>query len=146
MFATECFNDESIHVLQQIDDFERKKKYFLKLDLNDTLEAVLRNKTIIEYPTFFIVKPCDLKEYSIQAEASNCQETNVLNKPLQISPKNKLEDGECNTENSEDEDEQVNAKRANHFDQYVNKKLKTNGDEIVLTNQLENVEDGEIDD
>ena len=147
VFEAECFNDENIHVLQQIDDFEKKKKYFIKLDLNDTLEAVLRHKTIIEYPAFFIVKPNDLKEYSIQEETPNSQEKNISSKSPQISNKNKLEDGECNTDDSEGEDDQVkNAKRANYFDENVNKKLKSNGEEIVLTNKLENVEDGEIDD
>lgn len=111
MFLYNYFNQsfeanlDDLNVLFRIDDYEKKQKYFIKLNLEDNLEQLLKDKTIIEYPTIYIVKKECLNQYLIQQEIKD--ELNIMTKSLTIDSSSKvassgdLEDGECDTDDEE---------------------------------------------
>lgn len=49
---------------------KERKKYHQKLDFGKNLEENLSNKTIIEYPTIFIVRNEDLDKFDIKEEVN----------------------------------------------------------------------------
>ncbi len=122
-------NFQELNILFRIDDYEKKEKYFIELNLNDSLEQLFRDKTIIEYPTLYIVKSNCLHEYLIKKEEKD--ELNIMTKSMKIDTNNKikssddLEDGECDDDEEEEEDDaQMNNKRSNLNESYLNKKVK----------------------
>jgi hypothetical protein len=56
------------NVLYEKADFNSKKKYFVRFDVNETLEECLRNKTVIEFPSLYLVKSEHLSQFDIQIE------------------------------------------------------------------------------
>ena len=59
---------DEIQVLYQFFDFQQRKKYFIKFDMSKALEENLRNQSIVEYPTLYIVKTSDLGDFEIQQQ------------------------------------------------------------------------------
>lgn len=163
VFESEDFSD--LNVLLPITDFESKKKYFIKLDLNDKLEDALRNKTLLEYPTLYIVRTKDLGGYTIQQDVKsisknltkeiNTTNSNEIDTKKEINKVRRtsgnLEDGECDSSLSDefqesDEDEKMIKRSMINDDEEIisNKKLKI-GDDINDC-QKSVSEDGELDD
>lgn len=116
------FNDtfesklKDLNVLFRIDDYERQEKYFIQFNLDDKLEDLLKDKTIIEYPTLYLVKSECLDKYVIKKEEKD--ELNILTKSLQIDPEaaaavkaKDLEDGECEDDDDDDENDLNSNKR-----------------------------------
>jgi hypothetical protein len=95
----ENFND--LHVLFEMCDFKLKKKYFVKFNLDTKLDECLRNKTLIEYPTLYLVTTNNLSQYFIQDQTD--QNEKELNK--QNEEENDEARMEGDTENGDDNDE-----------------------------------------
>ena len=69
MFQGESFDD--MHVLFEINDYYLKKKYFVEFGLDKKLEDCLRNRTLIEYPTLYLVTAKDLSKYAIEEKCES---------------------------------------------------------------------------
>lgn len=82
-FESQDFTD--ISVLYEMADFAQNRKYFVKFELDKTLEENLANKVIIEYPTLYVVKNSHLGSFNVE------HERRVVNR----------EDGECDDEEIE---------------------------------------------
>lgn len=156
IFQSEDFSD--LNLLFQVIDYNSKRKYFVRFDLNQKLEDVLRNKTILEYPTFYIVKTADLGDYSIESDilietitTENDSHENLKKKVEFRSHNGNLEEGECDTESDqcqEDDDildkieQDTNCSKRlaadSESDNFI-KKLKTSSNASLS-------EDGELDD
>lgn len=111
----ESANFKELNILMQIVNIEKKRRFFIKVDLNETLESVLKNKTLLEYPTFYIVKSCDLGVYTIETDQENeatnevknsSTKKNLLKKAKPVNETSKenidLEEGECDSEFSDE--------------------------------------------
>lgn len=121
-------NFDGLYVLFRIDDLEKKQKYFMKFNLDENLEILLRDKTIIEYPTLYVVKKDNLKDFLIKTEEKDekdilkyCEKSNE--KSSNIKSLEELEDGECNSDDDFKQTLDLN-KRLNSADQNKNKKFK----------------------
>lgn len=169
IFESGDFNN--LNVLLPVTDFELKKKYFIKMNLNENLENLLRNKTLLEYPTLYIVKSQNLKSYNIEDDKKPVETilaTELKDQKLEESVENKkkvkliktagngnLEEGECDSSLSDefqesDEDNEMkdkncenNAKRSiNDTEPISNKKFKS----LDADCEKSLSEDGELED
>jgi hypothetical protein len=140
-----------MNALYEIVDFRNGRKYFIKLDLNKTLEESLKNKTIIEYPSIYLVKNSDLEKFAIEEEnvfehtlefkvevAAKEKEVEDGEKPQKSaikqepSDKSESEEGECD----DNDDQEQNKIQANPLPKELSKRK-------VLDDESE--EEGEID-
>jgi hypothetical protein len=129
-----------LNVLMEVIDFDLKKKYYLKLNIDQKMEECLANRTLIEYPTFYLVKTSNLNEYPIedveqiaQRTITQPDEVNVddskpttssssseMNNKLKRAKDEEMEDGEC------DDDDDDESESENYIDDldYVEKRNK----------------------
>jgi hypothetical protein len=134
----------------EVIDFDLKKKYYLKLDVDKKMEECLANRTLIEYPTFYLVKTSNLSEYPIEdptrtshVTSTQPDEVNLCDsKPttssnssdgtnkLKREKDEEMEDGEC--DDDDDEDESDNENYIDDFD-YVEKRNRH--DELFNTSE-----------
>ena len=156
-FQSQDFSD--LNLLFEVADYESRRKYFIKFDdLEQKLEEALRSKTILEYPTFYVVKTADLSSYHI-ASSPSLEAIRTKNEHVEPTqkrsefrgPTGNLEDGECNTESDECQenddildkiDQEVNCSKrliADCGDNASNKKLKASPNGSLS-------EEGELDD
>jgi hypothetical protein len=63
-----------LSLLYEVVDVEMRKRYFLRLDLEKSLEENLMNKTIIEYPSLYVVRNEDLGWFKVVDEAEKINE------------------------------------------------------------------------
>jgi hypothetical protein len=139
-----------LNVLMEVIDFDLKKKYYLKLDVDKKMEECLANRTLIEYPTFYLVKTSNLSEYPIEdptrtshVTSTQPDEVNLCDsKPttssnssdgtnkLKREKDEEMEDGEC--DDDDDEDESDNENYIDDFD-YVEKRNRH--DELFNTSE-----------
>jgi len=110
-FETGNFDD--FNVLFQVIDHDKRSKHFVRLDLDAKLGEALRDRTVLEYPTLYIVRNANLGEYRMGVEEKeNGEVREEEKKKLAVKEKTgDLEDGECDSEGSEEfqaSDEEVN--------------------------------------
>lgn len=111
IFKTENFTN--INILLPVTDFEKKKKFYVKLDLNETLENSIRKRTLLEYPTFYIVKDEQMSSYRLEKDIEETTSKNSMKNEISesgshiLKDANDLEDGEYNTSESQDSDESL---------------------------------------
>lgn len=130
-----------LNILLEVIDFENKQKFYTKLDLNETLENSLRGQTLLEYPTFYIVKDEEMSSYKLKRNIDETKKDLSLNGKNE-STANILEDNEFKIEDNDkkykdtDENTLDKTKRSVDLDHKLTiKKLKT-----------EITEDGELSD
>ena len=136
-----------------MNDFSQKRKFFVKFDLDKNLGEILEKRTIIEYPTFYVVKKENLGEYDLvdegdlKKQVQNDQETiPQKSNDNKIEKSDKLEnmereDGEVEDESDEDEEMHylnplLDPSRKNENSTTQNKKIK-------LDKKDDEIEDGE---
>ena len=144
---------ENLNILFQVNDFSQKRKFFVKFDLDKNLGEILEKRTIIEYPTFYVVKKENLGEYDLvdegdlKKQVQNDQETiPQKSNDNKIEKSDKLEnmereDGEVEDESDEDEEMHylnplLDPSRKNENSTTQNKKIK-------LDKKDDEIEDGE---
>lgn len=104
IFENQSF--DNLNVLFETKDFKEHKRFYVKFDLDQTLGDCLKNQTLIEYPSFFLVKKENLCEYEIIEQKKQINETKSFNESLDQSQKNGEEEGEIeSSDNSESEQE-----------------------------------------
>ena len=54
-----------LHVLFEVVDERVSKRFFVEFELDDTIEKCLCNRSLIEFPTLFVVKTDDLVNYNL---------------------------------------------------------------------------------
>lgn len=64
---------EQVHVLFQVTDLSRQTKYFVEFDKSKTLEECLKHRTIIEYPSLYLIRDEDLSNFKIEKETETSQ-------------------------------------------------------------------------
>jgi hypothetical protein len=101
-------NFTDLHVLFDVIDFYLKKKYFIKLDLNAKLDECLRNKTLIEYPTLYLVTTSNLNKYLIQDETQDAQ-CSSKNVSVEQSKKGEVEETQMEEEEEGENDEEIDS-------------------------------------
>jgi len=100
-------NFTDLHVLFEVVDFYLKKKYFIKLDLNAKLDECLRNKTLIEYPTLYLVTTSNLSKYLIEDEhAPQCSSKNAS---VEKSKQDEVEETQMEEEEEGENDEEIDS-------------------------------------
>jgi hypothetical protein len=118
-----------LNLLFEIRDFKLKEKYFIKFDLNLSLNENLNRKHIIEYPILKIVPNNKICLYKLREDNIN-KKDNVNN--------DELEDGEL----EDGEEEQENEDYINEIDQndenIFTKKVKLDDFEAILNNPMYN--------
>lgn len=146
----EAADFDDLNVLFQVIDVGKSRKYFIKLDLNESLENVLRNKTLLEYPTFYIVKTENLSSYDIQSpETVNNDVEAEIEKRSEI--KGEAEEGECDTDKSDEFEESEEEAVGVEEGLLSGNGLKRSSDDVEITVEKklktgEDAEDGELDD
>ena len=103
IFENESF--DKLSVLFEIKDFTEHKRFYLKFDLDQTLGDCLKNKTLIEYPSIFLVKSENLCEYEIIEQKKYINEINNLYESLDKLQKND-EEGEIEASDKSDSEEE----------------------------------------
>lgn len=63
LLESEDFRD--LNVLYEVQDLRLKKKFYLNFDLEKSLEECLNGRSMIEYPSLFLVRTKSLQEYEI---------------------------------------------------------------------------------
>lgn len=89
-------NNEPI-VLFEIRNFLLKKRFFIKFDLNKTLNENLTHKTIVEYPTLIVVLKNDLSKFDVKSEEEMLREirekqSEIRNEEIVKHEKKEIED------------------------------------------------------
>ena len=85
------FENVDLNVLYEIRNFTLKCKYFIKFDLNRSLEDCLYRKTIIEYPVLNIVLNDHVSKFNVKNEEEIIQDM----KNVHIGENYEKEEGEC---------------------------------------------------
>lgn len=139
LFEKEDFKD--LNVLFQIEDFKLRKKYFIKFDWEKSLVECLKNRSLIEYPTLYLVKNENLNEYEIieeekvkEVETSNKQEEDNQKAEAEAKDKAAQEEEEDEGEMSESGEEESDEKSLNS-----SKRIKL--DESSFLNQSTSIKD-----
>ena len=103
-FQNENFN--GLNVLFEMSDFYLKKKYFLKFDVNSKLDECLRNKTLIEYPTLYLVTNNNLSQYLIKDQPNHNSKNPIMENDEANEEEQKQEVGmEAETEHGDENDD-----------------------------------------
>lgn len=107
IFENQTF--DKLNILFEIKDFKEQKRYYVKFDLDKTLDECLKNQTLIEYPSLFLVKNENLADYKIiepSKQFSEAINTSDLNEQIdQLDKKNEDEDEEEGELESSDDSE-----------------------------------------
>lgn len=149
IFETGDFKND-MSILYEIVDLKARQRYFVALNLDKSLEENLLNKTIIEYPSLFIVRNQDLADFDIR-------EYNQINDPITEMVEEEEKDEDGTDEDDEDGEGKLihpeveengtsrKFKRAHGQDEEASKKFKSL-DTIETKPRVENeeLEDGEI--
>ncbi len=142
----ESGNFDDLNVLFQVVDFEKKFKYYVKLDLDSRLEDALMNRMILEYPTLYIVRNSKMSEYRMASQEKSTESKEEEKKRLAD-----LEEGECDSVESDEvqsSDEELNevvvSKRELDISSEVPCESKAVGKKLKADDDSE--EDGELDD
>ena len=105
-----AFDNVLLNVLYEVRNFTLKCKYYLKFDLNRSLEENLYRKTVIEYPSLNVVLDNDLEKFVVKSEEEILEEVRKVNNSgnsrIEIKKEDK-EEGECD----DDDDDESKAKR-----------------------------------
>ena len=128
-FKNESFEDD-LHVLFEIKDYEQKKRFFVKFDMNKTFEECLKHKTIIEYPTLYLVAKNSLNEYAVK------EDTVVVNQ-LESEEKAQERSEEMDESNGEEEEEEDDEDETENNENKI-KRLKIEDAESANSSVLEN--------
>ncbi|CAF0847562.1 unnamed protein product [Brachionus calyciflorus] len=102
MFESDSLND--LNILYEIRDFKEKKRYFLKINLDSSLEDCLKNQTMIEYPSLYLVHSNNLCEYEIIENSVNILKNNEEEDQKEIN-NDKSKEEENGEEREEDDEE-----------------------------------------
>lgn len=149
IFETGDFKRDT-SILYEIVDLKVRQRYFVSLDLEKSLEENLLNKTIIEYPSLFIVRNQDLADFDIR-------QYNQINDPITEM----VEEEEKDENGTDEDDDEIEGKlihpeveengtsrkfkREHDQDEETSKKLKSlDTIEIKPRDENEELEDGEI--
>ena len=63
--SSDQLNGHDLHVL--IEQVQPGRRTYVKLDLDQRLDQALRGRTVIEYPTLFVVREQDIHKYPVEA-------------------------------------------------------------------------------
>jgi hypothetical protein len=133
VFKNESF-EQDLNVLFEIKDYERKKRFFVGFEMDKSFEECLSNKTVIEYPTLYLVTKSCLGEYVIR------EDTVVVNNvDMEKSEENVQMENEEVNESSEgvEEEEEEEENEAENLNESKIKKLKIDDSETANSNILE---------
>ena len=114
LFKEQNFAD--VHVLFEMSNFTLKKKYFVRFGLDQKLDECLRNKSLIEYPTLYLVTANDLDKYFIHEneEISSLQSKNhdINEEKDETNDKTEDVDENCESDKSTSDSEEFFHKNA----------------------------------
>lgn len=116
-------NNNNFNLLFEIRDFKLKEKYFIKFDLNKSLNDNLNKKHLIEYPILKLVSDDKIHLYKLKQD-KNTTSANTTS--------NDLEEGELEEEEEEENDDGNNDYDQN--DDHLAKRLKLDDFEAILNN------------
>ncbi|RMZ94757.1 box C D snoRNA 1 isoform X2 [Brachionus plicatilis] len=120
---------DKLNVLFEIKDLKEQKIFYLKFNLNQTLEDCLENQTLIEYPSFFLVKKENLADYEIIEQKKQNSQINDLDvRGNQLNENN--EEGEVEaSDNSGSDDEYEHDSKKIRLDDTFEANLDQNDDQ-----------------
>ena len=133
VFKNESF-EQDLNVLFEIKDYEKKKRFFVGFEMDKSFEECLRNKTVIEYPTLYLVTKRCLGEYVVK------EDTVVVNKvDMDKSEENvQMENEEVDESSEEEEGEEEEENETENLNESKIKKLKIDDSETAKRNIREN--------